>query len=307
MIKRKLENKLVGFGKYKEKELKWVAKNDLSFFKEIRKLYYQKYTEEKKKVYDKLENLFINTGVKENDEDFQICVAEVVGWLRSKKKNEEIFALLRERFEDYPTGYGQEVFMHAKTFLRKEFELEKENMVHLHLMRYEQIWDDNFNANLDHIKPGYRNVLKCEKYLVAMETLFQKEKLLGIHSKKFREKLKTNNVVVEQNQKFDFDFNKLNFDQQLRLSVLLEKCKPVEKINREVTSDEEENTVEVKVIEEQIFDNPIQKSKETDVLKEEEMKIKEERGKSSLEVRQNINKSLEDRVKEIFDKKFPKK
>ena len=43
--KKLLQEKIVGFGKYKDKELKWVAKNDLEFFKQIKKLYYKKFSE----------------------------------------------------------------------------------------------------------------------------------------------------------------------------------------------------------------------------------------------------------------------
>lgn len=301
----KIQDLKVGFGKYKNKQLVWVAKNDLEFFKEIEVLYYTKYSQVKQKHYDKLKIRFIQKNGLVTKEQLHDKIHEVVGLIRQRITGDNIHKYLEEKY-NFPYNTRVSIISDAKFLRNKEFELEKDYLIDIHLLRYENIYYDNINPNLDHVQPGFRKAVKCEHFITALETLFQKEKLLGIHTKKF--KLHINSNVVSKKVNTDFDMNMINMNEQLELLELLNKAKPTEVLVRPIVANENPLDIDIsyKNEDDDVIEAPIQKSKQTDEIGDSESKELKSRGKSFDEVKESINKTLNDKVRELFEKKNKK-
>ena len=294
-------DKKVGFGKFKEKDLIWVAKNEFEFFKQIEALYYPKYNEEKKvyynslkKKFSKIEDLSINKFEKE--------IIEVVDLLKLKWTSFQIQDYLQGKYDLSESNRGL-IISDAIALIRQSFELEKTFLIDIHLLRYEEIFLENLNANLDEVPVGYKKAMKCEHLITAMDTLFQKEKLLGIHTKAF--KLKATESML-QRPDTEFDMTILTANERLELFSLLKKAKNVEKLNKPFLENNNPLNIDLKVQtdhDDDIKASPIKKAKQTDIKAENEALSVKEGGKSLFEVQTNIQSTLKDKVKELFEKK----
>lgn len=295
----------VGFGKYKDKTLVWVAKNDLEFFKEIETLYYPKYDILKKRNYDQLKIRFLQNNGLATKEELHDKIYEVVGLMKQRIHTEEIYKYLLDKY-NFTSSTSTSIITDANSLIRKEFELEKEYLLDIHLVRYENIYHNNINPNLDHVQPGYRKAVLCEYHITALETLFQKEKLLGIHTKKF--KLHINSNPNKQQINSDFDMNLLHSNEQIELLSLLNKAKPIESLIRPVIANDNPLDIDsaYKKEEQDVNDSPIQKAKQTDTIGDEEGQILKSTGKTFIEVQQALNKTMAEKVKELYDKKNKK-
>jgi hypothetical protein len=288
----------VGYGKYKDKTLTWVAKNDIEFFKQIENLYLSNYHPRKKVLYRRLFDQYVNEVSPPKIEEY---VQKVISFLKGKQTSEYIINHLKNLNLNHSTITS--IMIDANNFIRKEFELEKNFLLDIHLLRYETIYIDNIDVNLDHISAGYRKAVLCEHKITALETLFQKEKLLGVHTKSFKLQLDKHSVV-HKNANLDFDLSRLTASERLEIFQILEKAKPTEKYNKPITQNN--NPLEVNqttsILEEQ-EKAPISYSKETNRKKEEDEKQAIDQGLSLEEVKEKISNNLKEKVKELFNKK----
>lgn len=93
--------------------------------------------------------------------------------------------------------------------IRQSITEEKENIINLHIIRYEELYQELMNMSL---------------HATAMKVLENKEKLIGLHSGDIN--IQVNNVentaVVKSVE--TFNYQNLNKQEQERLNLLLSKC-----------------------------------------------------------------------------------
>jgi len=192
------ENAKVGFGKYATRTFFWVAKNDLDYFRQIKTLYYSKYNVLKKKSYDStfkryclIQDIYLNR----KNEIIELCLS----YRRSGTVLLDLKLILKEKYPEITEALIQDCIFETKNILKKEFEIEKDFLVDIHNLRYEELFEKACNPNLGRIPPQYHNSIKAESYLNAIDILSQKEKSLGIHSKNF--KIQINNYLQLKQRK----------------------------------------------------------------------------------------------------------
>jgi len=91
---------------------------------------------------------------------------------------------------------------------RKDYEIE--NLIDLHIMRYERI---------------YASANSLELFALAMNALKAKERLLGFHRQGFHMKVTKGEIqqIQQMNVKDEYDFNKLSPEKKLKLEYYLDK------------------------------------------------------------------------------------
>lgn len=296
------KDKTVGFGKNKDKLLIDVAKNDLEFFQQIENLYYSKYDLAKQKYYVSLKKKFVENQGLYNQENLLDKVSEAVSLMKQRQSSNQISKHLSTQY-NLKRETVEKIMSDANTLIRKEFEDEKSLLLDLHLLRYEEIFLENLNLNLDEIPVGYRKAMKCESLITAMDTLFQKEKLLGVHTKTF--KLRANTSVLERKDT-EFDMTILSKGERLEVFELLSKAKSVEEY-KQPTFSTNSNPLNIDIkankIESDKIEAPIKGAKQTDIIRDAELVEKVSTGKSLEEVKEVMSNTLKDKVKELFEKK----
>lgn len=292
-----MENDKVGYGKYKYKKFAWVASYDPIFFRQIPKLYFKNYSKFKKIHYS---NALTLSGVISSDEAIDFKSEEVVGWIKGQVSLDEIKRNLSE--EGFIDKKINESIKVAKNLIQKEYEEERDLLVDLHILRYEEMYYVNLEPNLNHIPPMYRKNTLAEHLVLAMETLSAKEKVLGMHSNEFR--IKLNNFYVNNKIKSDpsYDLSKLNIDDLLTFLELINKTKYVEQLVIPIISKVSEVEEIETIVAEEIIDYPIQQSKQDDILQENAKKETINAGKTLDEVKNSINQTLEEKILAMYNK-----
>ncbi len=303
-IKRmKVKPSEVGFGKYKNKTFTWVAKNDLEFFKQIKDLFFSQYNENKKSLYRKVEKRFLQNEGLIITEKYEDEVFEIANFLRQKFTSEEIRQRLSIEFKHISHHLFNSLISQANSIVKREFEQEKSYLLDIHLVRYEQIYQQNFKPDLEYVPPQYRKAVMCEHHITAMETLFQKEKLLGVHTKKF--KLQANKSVFQRTDT-DFDFTKLSSKERLEVLRLLEKSKIKLELVRPSIAEDQIDSISLSIEEKVLNESPIKQAIQTDIRAENSLLEQQSKGKALFEVQETIKKTLEQQVKDLFEKKNKK-
>lgn len=294
----------VGFGKYKDKTLTWVAENDIEFFKQIENLYLSKFTVGRRAHYKKVKARFLKNDGFLKIHKYEKEIHIVAGLMRERLSSKEVREQAKTRFSKLKPSAIESIISDAIRITRREFELEKTHLLDIHLVRYEQIYQENFKPDLDYVPPAYRKAVMCEHHLTAMEILFQKEKLLGVHTKKF--KAQAAKSVLKRSDT-DFDFSTLSAKERVELFALLNKAKPIVHVIKPIQIGEPTATVNnSSTAIESTIESPIKQSIQTDIKGEENQKEIIDSGKSFVEVQIELKKSLEDKVRELFEKKNKK-
>lgn len=133
--------------------------------------------------------------------------------------------------------YYVNIFWAAKELLieransRMGENVNKEDIVALHLQRYERAWREATEVNLDGLEltPQEKRQLLLTHYVFATEVLQSKEKLLGMHNKQF--KVQINNYFKKRNEgeRVRYDWSKNTLKELLELRELIK----VEEVNEE--------------------------------------------------------------------------
>ena len=299
VVQTKEVDKTVGFGKYKEKLLLWVAKNDLDFFRQIEELYFEKYDKLKQIYYKKLHTQYVRDGGLMAKQRFEKEVVEAIELMKQKKSSKEITQHFMLKY-NLSIDRVHVIMVDANLTLRKEFEIEKSFLLDIHLLRYEEIFLENLHVDLSEVPVGYRKAIQCEHYISAMETLFQKEKLLGVHTKNF--KLQVNNFSIQE-ANLEYDLTKLTSGERLEIFSLLEIAKKTEKFNKPFLQNNNPLDINITASVDVVNDIPVKKATQTDIIKDQENLIVESTGKTLFEVEEVIQNTLKDKVRELFEKK----
>jgi hypothetical protein len=301
VISKGCGDKTVGFGRRKSELLSALAKDDNAFFVQIKELYYIKYDKIKQKYYDSLYKKFVTNNGLHCANHFSDKVAEVVSLMKDRKTSTEIMNLFSDKY-DLNKNTIHSIIGDANTIIRQEFELEKSFLLDLHLLRYEEIFLENLNVDLDEVPAGYKKALKCEHLITAMDTLFQKERLLGIHTKNFKLKV-TQNQIQESNTEFDITI--LSVNERLETISLLNRAKTVEEYIRPSVPNNNPMNIDTKnnKIVDDNMESPIKQAKQTDIIGDERSIEITSSGKNLDEVKEALGNTLKNKVQELFNKK----
>ena len=317
------KDKRVGYGKYATKLLIWLAKNNKEYFRDIKVLYYPKYNTVKKKYYDSLYVKYIA-----NVQSLQLSKRKRYGkgYLAAEKRTCLNIFLSNERKsirnafisskkaikEVYPhisDGILVEYHNEAKSILKREFEIERELLIDLHILRYEELFDKAMNPDLTQIHPKYHDMIMTESLSAAADLLSQKEKILGMHTAGF--KVQVNNFLQQKKKKrFEIiNIELMSFEDQVEMLKIIESIKIDTIINRPI-QDADVQEAQVIKTDKLLIEAPIQKAKHTDKLQSKRDAFEEQErndlvprksGKTLLDVQFSmqslVQKQLEDAMK----------
>ncbi len=198
----------------------------------------------------------------------------------------------------------------AVDMLREEYEKDKTTMIGLHLKRYDNIYLDNFDPKLpDNIPVNIRRSVKIDRNAIAMESLMNKEKLLGMHTDNFF--IQINNIKKEKEEERNIlesklDFSKLEVEELIELKSLIQKGIEDDSLTiiRRDRENEEDNQ-EVEYIDyKEVRKSSIKEVEEERVI-EEKIEIKEDfidvGEKLKLSQQKEIIKSMEGTGSKLLD------
>jgi hypothetical protein len=136
---------------------------------------------------------------------------DIIAMLLDGKESREISKWLINRYS-IAQGTANIYIGHARDIIKKRKAYEVNNLVSLHIYRYEELFKLLKEIGADHL---------------AIRALAQKEKLLGFHREGFHMKVTSGEITSIQLQTVDSDYNvkKLTQDKQDRLTELLNKAK----------------------------------------------------------------------------------
>jgi len=299
-------------GKHKGKQLKWVKKNDLNYLKDITS------GKIKIKIAQKIKD-FIEKMSEIKPSPTTPLIDEAIELYKDGKSRKDIFELLVER--EYTPSYVNFVLDSASSKVIQGFEEDKSYLIGLHLKRYDDTYSRHMStaAALIGHKHKYKRI---DHYILAMDSLTAKERLLGLYGKKYN--IQLNNFFNrdrDQASGSGYNFEALTTEELVELSELIEGAKVVnnedreirlfneaiiqtEKITQDIIEKTEENEEEreevesplTKVTHKDIFGSKLkeQQKKTGNTIDAIEEKIKQS-NKSALELIMNKQRKREDK------------
>ena len=119
-----------------------------------------------------------------------------------KGLNDKIIEIYRDggnlnEVEEYLTSIGRKKSIRsdihlANVQIKSDAKLERETLINTHVKRYEKIYKNNINAKISDFSQFPENIARLkviDSYMIAMDALIAKEKVLGLHTKNFRVQL----------------------------------------------------------------------------------------------------------------------
>ena len=288
----------VEYGKYKDKTFTWLVAEDYDYFKKVKGLFYKYYDLETRRAYRHALKKYEGKNIKG---DARKYTPQVVSWIRDQKPKEKIKSqLLAEGLEDKDC---QDLISAANKVIQRSYEEEKDLLIDLHILRYEEIFFNNIEPDLSHLPPRMREDVMAEHKLTALETLHSKEKVLGMHTRVFKVKLNTFYQKQKEKEKPDIDPSLLSTKNLNLILELINKTKNKDDSNKVLIHRgdyKEEQVIEYTSFEE-VIESPMRASIQTDVMLTEKNKDQGNGSKTLLEVQQTIEKSLAEKIKEMYN------
>lgn len=103
---------------------------------------------------------------------------------------------------------------------KDNFDIDKEYILNLHIKRYEDISSYCESLKVNNPKDIFEVNKKFDSLITWLESLNQKERLLGFHTKTFKVKFK-NYLQSKNKKKTSYDFSKLSIEELLELKEYL--------------------------------------------------------------------------------------
>lgn len=192
----------------------------------------------------------------------------------------------------------QDIFQ-ANLVIKEEAKLERESLINIHIKRYEQLFEENIEKRISdfiHIPQHLRKYALIDCYVIAMDALIAKERVLGLHTRSFRVQM---NNFFKKKIVSQYNFNQQNFNDLIRLKELLDKMKTTETIVVSNDADfelrEESKTIDVSHVE--------VNTQVSDKIKEE-LKVNIDTVKQPKEIVTSITQKI---IKEDIKKSDPKR
>lgn len=171
---------------------------------------------------------------------------------RVKERNRHIIDIYKKGgntvdVEKYLKSIGREKDIRMDIYLanaqiKEEAKAERDSLIQTHVKRYEKLFNDHISKTLDdfkHLMPNIAKFMLVDSYIIAMDALVAKEKVLGLHTKRFRVQL---NNFFKKRIVSQYNFNQQEFKDLVRLNELLSKMKSEESPIKEFFDDLGEET-----------------------------------------------------------------
>lgn len=291
---------LMRYGKYSGRSFSWISQNDKDHFLQIPNLFWNKLSFEERDSYKLIKKIILNKRAKQ---EFQKYLPDIITLIKKQTPREEIRQFVREK-QDISERDLDNLLKDAKGLITEECERENALLIDLHCLRYEDIYATSWDKTCTDVPDRFRKAALADAKLTAIEALFAKEKVLGMHTKSF--KLKLNDYFQHKRviETPTLNFTDITTAELAELVGLIEEA-CIQDV-RLVGSAYEEDTVEdVEHTEvDKEIDFPIQQAKETDELGKKKEKEKEIEKIINLDgVKEKINKTLEEQIKALYKKK----
>lgn len=297
--------KCVGYGKYADTPFYKLVKNDPQYFKQIKKLYYDKYDFATKHYYDALVKKYFKDFDLYQDKKDEIISIFIHNAKTDRLKTAVLKEQLKEKYPGVAPALLNECELAAPKIIQQQYDHERDYLVDIHCLRYEDLYQKTLDVDLTKVPPEFRNSVLAESYVNAMETLIQKEKLLGYHHKTFKIQISNYLQQKKQKQSKKVNLDALSLNEQIELLSLINKAKSENIVQQSIVSS---ITVEpvVRKQDRLLIEAPIKESQETDVYAEDEIKQVKSQGKSLIDIqltmKENVKKQLEEALKNMKKK-----
>lgn len=228
-------------------------------------------------------------------------VKEVVEWYRQGTKKSEVELKLLS--EGLSSNYVGGIIANANKHIIETFKEEKQYLIGLHLSRYDALYEKHTGLAAAKVGSEFR-WKRVDHYLLAMEALLSKEKLLGLHSRKYN--IQLNNYMSQDTSKRErgynaYNFEKLSIEELVELDTLIKKSKVLkqdEDFNEDDILNQSMNQVK-KVIEE--VDEVIDEIEGDDKSPLELVKHEDKHLAEIIHRKKNQGSNLDDVQKKIQD------
>ncbi len=212
-------------GKHKDKQISWVKKNDFKYLKDVNK------GKVKIKLTQRIKD-FIEKMCEDKIETSTVVVDEVIQLYKEGNKRTDIHEILVKR--DYTPDYANFIINSASSKIIQGFEEDKSYLIGLHLKRYDSTHNKHMDtaATLVGFKHKYKRI---EHYILAMDSLIAKERLLGLHSKKYN--IQLNNFINRdrvQSTSSGYSFDSLSTKELTELAQLIAETKVAQQDKQEI-------------------------------------------------------------------------
>jgi len=292
-------------GKYIGKTLGWVKKHDGDYFKEIKSTIYKELDPVTQRSYDNLLKDYIRKDVANYEEKFD----ELVDFIYKERIVDKTpFDALQARIMRVFPGISHELCQKAKLNVeervRKEVSSNREFLIDIHTLRYEELYAQCIDPDLTNVPLDQKKYVLAESYLSAIDTLVQKEKMLGMYSPTFKVQI----VTASKRKKVvagGLSFDGLTSSEKIELLRLIEKSQPKEEIIA-VTGDSDSEETEGEIITPQLLiENPVSEVKEED--KTAVMQSQQIPTVTLMDIQSQIKSKVQEQLKKAMEKKLENK
>lgn len=156
-------------------------------------------------------------------------IYRILDWYKEGLMRATIIEQLKEEGQ-FSESVIDDLLYESSSIIYEQFSSESTEVIGLHLKRYDRQIKSLFNKDYNRIALKIRFKVKSMAYFSILETLYQKEKLLNLHSKqtiiRFNQRNNINIPNPEADKKESFDISTLTLEEKVDFLKLIEKCSP---------------------------------------------------------------------------------
>lgn len=226
-------------------------------------------------------------------------IYRILDWYKEGLLRFAIIEILREE-KTFSDGQIDDLLNECSGIVYEQFSTKSASVIGLHLKRYDKQINSLLNKDYNRYEMKIRFKMKSIAFMNALDTLYQKEKLLNLHSKqtiiRFNQRNNINVVVPEKKAKYDL--STLTLEEKIDFLALVEKCSPRNNVNTGVILRPKEVVVEETIDIDHVEEVNIDKIKQENV---EGVDVFPEKPPLTLfELKERIAKTLQAKAAEAF-------
>lgn len=162
-------------------------------------------------------------------------------WLRNDKRTQLIYqaidlfkeglnksmveSILKEEDKRLSDSVLNLIIIEAKNIIDDEYSKQSETIIGLHLTRYDNEINDLFNRDFSMLDIRSVRKVQVATWMSILDTMFQKEKLLGLHNKKLIVRFNQKNTTIVKSTNERYDLSKLTLQEKVDFLSLINKAK----------------------------------------------------------------------------------